>query len=50
MYSDSRKACMINDTLYREGQTIDAFTVEQVTPNSVIVKGGLYRFELKMQR
>jgi hypothetical protein len=50
MFSDSRKACMINDTMYREGETVDAFTVEKVMPTSVIVKGGVYRFELRMQR
>jgi len=50
MYSDTRKACMINDTMYREGQTIDAFTIEKVNQSSVIVKSGVYRFELRMQR
>jgi hypothetical protein len=50
MYSDARKACMINDTMYREGDKVDAFTVEKVTANSVVVKGGVYRFELRMQR
>ncbi|CAN5620094.1 hypothetical protein BH09PLA1_BH09PLA1_26340 [soil metagenome] len=50
MYSETRKACMINDAMFREGQTVDAFTIEKVTANSVIVKGGVYRFELRMQR
>lgn len=50
MYSDSRKACMVNDTMYREGDKVDAFIIEKVTANSVIVKGGVYRFELRMQR
>jgi len=50
MYSDARKACMINDTMYREGDVVDAFTIEKVTVNSVVVKGGVYRFELRMQR
>jgi hypothetical protein len=50
MYSDTRKACMINDTMYREGQNINDFTIEKVTQTSVIVKNGVYRFELRMQR
>jgi hypothetical protein len=50
MYSDTRKACMISDTMYREGDQVDAFAIEKVTQNSVIVKNGVYRFELRMQR
>ena len=50
MYSETRKACMVNDTMYREGQSIDAFTIEKITQTSVIVKSGVYRFELRMQR
>ena len=50
MYSDSRKACMINDTMYREAQNVGDFTIEKVTQTSVIVKSGVYRFELRMQR
>ena len=48
--SGSRKACMINNTLYLERQQVDPFTIEKITPNSVIVKTGVYRFELKMQK
>jgi hypothetical protein len=50
MYSETRKACMINDTMYREGQNVGDFTVEKVTQNTVVVKNGVYRFELRMQR
>jgi hypothetical protein len=50
MYGDTRKACMINNSLYREGQQVDSFMIEKITANSVIVKNGAYRFELKMQR
>lgn len=49
MHSGSHRACMINNTLYQEGQQVDGFTIEQITPESVIVKSGVYRFELKMQ-
>jgi type II secretory pathway component PulC len=41
---------MINNTLYSEGQQVESFTIEKITPDSVIVKNGSYRFELKMQR
>ncbi|WP_428940058.1 general secretion pathway protein GspB [Fontivita pretiosa] len=50
MYSESRRACMINNTLYREGQQIDNFTIEKINPASVVVKQGTYRFELPIQR
>jgi hypothetical protein len=45
-----RSSCMINNALYTEGQQVEQFTVEKVSPNSVIVRHGSYRFELKMQR
>lgn len=50
MCSDTRRACMINNALYREGQQVDTFTVEKITATSVVVKNGAYRFELTMQR
>jgi hypothetical protein len=50
MCSETRRACMINNALYREGQQVDTFTVEKITATSVVVKNGAYRFELKMQR
>ncbi|MGH7180048.1 MAG: general secretion pathway protein GspB [Tepidisphaeraceae bacterium] len=50
MYGEQRKACMINNMLYREGQQVESFTIEKITPTGVIVKNGSYRFELKMQR
>lgn len=49
MHSGTHRACMINNTLYQEGQQVDQFTIERITPDSVIVKTGVYRFELKMQ-
>lgn len=49
MHSGAHRACMINNTLYQEGDQIDQFTIERITPDSVIVKTGVYRFELKMQ-
>jgi hypothetical protein len=50
MHGDSRKACMINNTLVQEGQSIDGFTIEKINPNGIVVKNGAYRFELKMQK
>jgi hypothetical protein len=43
------KACMINNTMYREGQAIGVLTIEQIAPGSVIMSSGKYRFEVKMQ-
>jgi hypothetical protein len=43
------RACMINNTLYKEGQQIGILKIEQVTTNSVIVSSGQYRFEIKMK-
>ena len=48
--SGSRKACMINNAMYTEGQQIDQFTVEKIEKHRVIVKTGAFRFELKMQK
>jgi hypothetical protein len=52
--SGSRKACMINNTLYQEGQVVEQsgieFTIDKIEPARVIVKAGTYRFELKAKR
>jgi hypothetical protein len=50
IHSGSRKSCMINNTLYLEGQQVDQFIVEKIEAGRVIVKSGAYRFELKMQK
>ena len=46
----TKRACMINNTMFVEGQQIDGFTIEKINPSSVIVKNGSYRFELQMQK
>lgn len=46
----ARKSCMINNTLYQEGQQVGQFTIEKISPSAVIIKSGAYRFELKMQQ
>lgn len=50
MKGEQRSTCMINNTLYREGQTVDDFFIEKINPNSVVVRQNEYRFELKMQK
>jgi len=50
IYSGARKACMINNTMYQEGQQIEQFTIDKIEPARVIVKTGTYRFELKSKR
>ena len=41
--------CLINNQAYQEGQVVNGFTVDKITANSVIVRTGSFRFELKMQ-
>ena len=50
MHSDTMRACMIDNTLYQESQPVGSFLIEKINPNSVIIKSGAYRFELRMQR
>jgi hypothetical protein len=50
IHSGSRKACMINNTLYMQGQQVEQFVIEKIEPDRVVVKTGAYRFELKMQK
>jgi hypothetical protein len=50
LHSDKRRACMINNTFFLEGQTVQGFQIEKINPGSVIVKSGAYRFELRMQQ
>ena len=52
--SGSRKACMINNTLYMAGQTIEAdgvsLTIEKIAPNRVDVKSGTHSAQLSMKK
>ena len=50
MHSGKRKACMINNTMYTEGQGLDDFVIEKITPQGVVLRSGPFRFELKMQK
>ena len=46
----ARKACMINNTLYQEGQEVEGFLIEQIAPRSVVLRKGDYRFDKKMSK
>jgi hypothetical protein len=46
----TRAACMINNTLYTEGQKVESFIIEKIDPDAVVVRSGNYRFELRMQK
>ena len=48
IHSENLKACMIGNKLYHEGEQVDRFTVEKITPTSVIVHYGNSRYELKI--
>jgi hypothetical protein len=50
MSGSSNRSCMINNTLYREGQIVEGFLIEKISSGKVIVKQGVYRFELRIQR
>jgi hypothetical protein len=50
MRGGNSRACMINNTLYREGDDADGFLVEQIGPNMVVVRKGIFRFELRMTK
>jgi hypothetical protein len=43
-------ACLINNTLYREGQTVNGFSIEKISTDSVSIRQGAWRFDLKMQK
>ena len=48
-YGTSRLA-LINGQMLREGQTISDFTVDEIRPQSVVVRSGSYRFEVPIQK
>jgi hypothetical protein len=41
--------CVINGRRYQEGESIDGFRVDRITPSRVIVAHGKFRFELRPQ-
>jgi hypothetical protein len=48
--SGKRKSCMINNTVYREGQNVDGFKVETISADAVVVRKDDARFELRMKK
>lgn len=45
-----KKSCLINNARYLEGQQVGEFTIESISPNSVVIKKDDARFELKMKK
>jgi hypothetical protein len=46
----SKSSCLINNTLYREGQIVNGFTIEKISQDTVTVKQDKWRFDLKMAK
>ena len=44
----SRPSCLINNMVFQEGQEADGFFIEEIAADTVIVRKGAYRFELKV--
>jgi hypothetical protein len=44
----NRKACMVSNSMYQEGEAVNGFLVEKISPNTVVVSRDSFRFELKM--
>ncbi|HSZ58174.1 MAG TPA: hypothetical protein VK797_21095 [Tepidisphaeraceae bacterium] len=44
------RACMINNTLYKEGQQIGILRIDRITANAIVVSSGKYRFEVPMEK
>jgi hypothetical protein len=45
-----KKSCLINNGRYLEGQQVGEFTIESISPNSVVIVKDDMRFELKMKK
>jgi len=50
MISNFAKTAMINNKLVQEGQEIDGFTIEKLSPNTVIVQRDGLRAEIKTSK
>jgi hypothetical protein len=44
------RACMINNTLYKEGQQVGILRIDQIGANAIVVSSGKYRYEVLMQK
>jgi len=47
---DRSPACVINGRLYRTGHVVNGLTIEQITADGIVVRGGGQRFELKLPK
>src|SRR3712207_954428 len=45
-----RKACMINNSMYTEGQQVEDFTIESIESHSIVLVQGEYRIERRMEQ
>jgi hypothetical protein len=45
----TRSACMIDGAFYTQGQTVEGFLIERIDTNSVILRQGDSRFQIRMQ-
>lgn len=50
LHGSVNRTCMLNNKMYKEGQSVEGFVIEKINPHGVIVKQGSFRFELKMQQ
>lgn len=50
IHSGATRTCMISSKACMEGQEVDGFVIEKISPGGVIVKKAGYRFELRMQK
>jgi len=48
--SGTHRACMINNTLYTEGQQCEGFTIEKIETDGVILRIGTLRLRKPMQK
>lgn len=48
--SGTRKACMINNAMYTEGQQVEGCLIEKISSDAVIVRYDTFRFALKMKQ
>jgi hypothetical protein len=46
----AQKACLINNAMYCEGQTVDGFYIEKIDGDAVIVRSGIFRFAIRIVR
>ena len=50
MYGEKNRSCLINNMLYREGQSVSGFIIEKISSDTVSVKQDAWRFDLKMAK